>query len=114
MAFADDFVSCMTGGGINIDASAVPDSDTLAAVVAYAQQYLQGLPAEVAAGLDAATANDNTATILADSDVNVVDSSYMALLWAFDAASGVPLSTCLEWCVYCIQHANEANQGGGA
>jgi hypothetical protein len=65
----------------------------------------------VVAGLNAVTSNDNTNTILAESDVNAVDSSYIALLQAFDGASGVPLTTCLDWCDYCVQQAQSA---GGA
>lgn len=111
MAFADEFVDCMKGGNITIDPGIVPDANTLAGVVSYARQFIQSLPPEVATGLDAITANENTNTLLADSDVNAVDSSYIALLQAFDGASGVPLSTCLEWCEYCVQQAQSA---GGA
>jgi hypothetical protein len=108
MPFADDFAACMSGAGISIDAGSIPDADTLGAAIAYARQYQQSLDPDIAAALDDATRDDYTATILSHSDINVIDSGYNSLLQAFDAASGMPLSTCLEWCEYCVQQARDA------
>ncbi len=114
MAFAEDFAICMTGGGITVDAACIPDSDTFAAVIAYVRQYLQDLGPDITAALDEATMSESTSTILADPDVNAIDSSYLPLLQAFDAAQGVPLSTCLDWCEYCTRSAIETVAATGA
>lgn len=107
MPFAEDFATCMNTGGIAVDASCIPDSDTFAAAIAYLRQYQQGLDPDIAAALDEAMAAEHVASILASSHVNAIDASYLPLLQAFDAASGMALSTSLEWCEYCIRSAIE-------
>jgi hypothetical protein len=105
MAFEDDFAACMTNGGIQLDASAVPDEETFAGVLDYLNQWFQGLDPDIQAALDEATDSDPVNKALTESEVGAIDSTYSALLEAFDAASGVPLSTCLEWCQYCLEQA---------
>ena len=106
MAFADDFVSCMSGAGITIEPGAVPEQQTLQGVLDYVKQQVDALSAEDKEALDAATTDAGDASVyLAESDVGLVDSTYVDLLKAFDAAVGFPLSTLLEWCVYCLQQA---------
>jgi hypothetical protein len=113
MPFAEDFATCMAGGGITVDAGSIPDADTFTSVIAYVRQYQQGLDPDISAALDEATASENVASILADPDVGAIDASYMGLLQAFDAASGMPLSTCLDWCEYCLRQAADAAAAGG-
>jgi hypothetical protein len=108
MAFADDFAACMGNAGIQMDPSVVPDAATLGPVLDYVKQYLQNLDPDVAAGLDAATNADPVSVGLADSDVGVVDPSYIGLLQAFDAAIGFPLSVCLQWCDHCLAQASSS------
>lgn len=112
--FAEDFATCMAGGGITVDAASIPDADTFTAVIAYANQYLQGLGPEIAAALDEASAAEPINTILADPGVNAIDPAYLQLLQAFDAAQGMPLSTCLEWCSYCVGQAVESAAAAAA
>ena len=109
MAFADDFVSCMSGAGITIDPGAVPEQQTLQGVLDYVKQQIDALSSEDKEALDAATTDAGDSSVyLADSDVGLVDGAYIDLLKAFDAAVGFPLSTLLEWCVYCVQQAASA------
>jgi hypothetical protein len=108
MAFADDFATCMSNGGIRMDPSAVPDQNTLPAVLDYLKQYLQRLDPDVRAGLDDATSEHTASIALADSEVGAVDPAYVGLLHAFDNATGFPLSLCVEWCDHCIQQAGAA------
>ena len=119
MPFADDFSTCMSGAGITVDPNIIPDADTFASVIEYVRNYHRDLGTDIAAALDAATASDDAATILADPEVNAIDPSYIPLLQAFDAVSGMPLSTCLDWCEYCIGQARESassssSSGSGA
>jgi hypothetical protein len=108
MAFADDFVTCMSGAGIQVDASAVPDADSFRAVIQYVNQYLQNLDSDVREALDAATKDDAVNTALADPEVGAIDAGYAALLHAFDQATGYPLSLCLQWCEHCLEQAAAA------
>jgi hypothetical protein len=110
MAFADSFAECMAGAGIQVDASGIPDSGTFGPVLDYLKQYVQGLDANVQAGLDAATTDDPVAAALAESDVGAIDPAYISLLHAFDAATGFPLSLCLQWCDHCFAQAQAADQ----
>jgi hypothetical protein len=114
MPFADDFSTCMSGAGITVDANIIPDADTFASVIEYVRNYHRSLDSDIAAALDAATASDDAATILADPEVNAIDPSYIPLLQAFDAASGMPLSTCLDWCEYCIGQARESSSSSSS
>lgn len=114
MPFADDFSTCMSGAGITVDANIIPDADTFAAVIEYVRNYHRSLDNDIVAALDAATASDDAATILADPEINAIDPSYIPLLQAFDAASGMPLSTCLDWCEYCIGQARESSSSSSS
>jgi hypothetical protein len=109
MAFSDQFASCMSGASIPVDASSVNvDGPTLQSVVSYLRQNI-GNFGDYAAGLEAMTTPADTgAVVFSQSDVGAVDSSYEWLLSAFDQASGIPLTTALDWCDYCIQQASQA------
>jgi hypothetical protein len=108
MAFADEFATCMQGGGFNIDAGSVPDTGELSAAIEYLKNYIAGLGAEAAAALDEVTNSDPMAVIFADGEVGAMNSTYVALLSAFDAVSGMPISTSIQWCEHCIQQASSA------
>jgi hypothetical protein len=119
MPFADDFATCMSGAGITVDANIIPDADTFASVIEYVRNYHRSLDSDTAAALDAATASDDAATFLAHPEVNAIDPSYISLLESFDQVSGMPLSTCLDWCEYCIGQARDSassssSSGSGA
>jgi len=99
----------MTGAGIPVDVGSVNvDGATLQSVVTYLRQHVSNF-GDYQQGLEAMTTPAVTgAVVFAQSDVGAVDSSYEWLLSAFDQASGIPLTTALDWCDYCIQQAGQA------
>lgn len=107
MAFADAFVQCMQNAGVTVDAGVVTEQNHFTESLTYLQQWIGGLESDTKEALDAATTNDRAAYLLADANVapGVPD-----LLHAFDAATGWPLSTLVDWCVHC---AGEAAQHAG-
>lgn len=109
MAFAEDFAQCMSQYGVTVDASAVPDADTLRQALEYAQQWFYALDPQMQTGFDAATTNDAASILLADPSVNAAP-AIPGILNAFDNATGQPLSTLLQTAIYC---AHNAAQSGG-
>ena len=110
MTFAESFVECMGGAGIKIDSASVPaDKETFSSVIAYVQSTVQEF-GDYSDDFDEATTDGGSLAVLAlsDPDVGAIDASYDGLLQAFDAAAGFPLSTCLEWSVYCVDQAGQA------
>ena len=112
MAYGDEVKACLDGAGIHIDANNVPDADTFAAVIKYASDHLKELDADVLAALDEALERDSGAKMLTQSNINAMDSSYNWLLEAFDQASGMKLSICLDWCAYCAEQAKQTDNAG--
>jgi len=110
MAFADDFVQCMSQYGLSLDASQLPDQETLRQAIDYAVQWYQSLDPHSQAGLDAATydSGDPGAIVLADSSVNVAP-ALTGLLNAFDSAQG-SVSQWLAAAQQCCATAAQAAQ----
>ena len=101
MAYPDDFVTCMAQYGVTVDAGSLPDQSTLQQALEYVQSWFSSLDPQVQAGIDAATTNEATSQLLADSSVNIAP-AIEALLQAFDAAQGQPLSQLLQAALYCL------------
>lgn len=110
MAFADDFVQCMSQYGVSVDASAVPDADLLRQALEYAQQWFYSLDQGMQAGFDAASTDDPASILLADPSVNAAP-AIPDILHAFDNATGQPFSTLLQAAIYC---AHSAGQSGAS
>jgi|SRR5580658_4327641 hypothetical protein len=110
MAFADDFVQCMSQYGVSIDSSQLPDQETLRQAIDYALQWYQSLDSVTQAGLDAATydAGDPGAIVLADPSVNVAP-ALTGLLYAFDSVQG-SISQWLTAAQQCCATAAQAAQ----
>jgi hypothetical protein len=107
MAFADAFVQCMQQAGISaVDEASVPAADTLQRGLDYLKQQLDGLDATVKEAIDAATKDDAASALLGDA-VDV-DAAVRDLLVRFDEATGWPLTTLLEWSIYCLQQAQQS------
>jgi hypothetical protein len=116
MGFAESFVECMSGGGIQIDAGAVPqDANTFRSIVNYVQSAVQEF-GDYHEDFDAATADAGSQVVMSLShpEVGAIDPGYDGLLQAFDQASGFPLSTCLQWSTHCIEEAEAAAAQGDA
>ncbi len=108
MAFADEFANCMTQAGLPIDEGNVPDGSALAGAMDYFKTQLDGLANELKEGLNAVT-GEGFAKMFSDSEgFGFIDSSYDAVLDAFDSASGMPIETAIQWCQHCIQQAQAA------
>jgi hypothetical protein len=103
MAFADEFATCMQGGGFNIDAGIVPEAGELGAAIDYLKSWISVLGSDAAAAIDNVTDSSRTAVMFADSEIAAMSDSYVGLLQAFDAVSGMPISASIQWCEYCIQ-----------
>ena len=108
MAFAEDFATCMSGGGVHVPESTVSDEHSFRAALDYLQSFLASLDPDVREALDAVTTNDAVSVALADSEVGAIHDAYVDLLHAFDAAAGFPLSLCLQWCDHCVEQAAAA------
>jgi len=105
MAYADSFAECMRGGGIELDPSVVQDESSFGDAIAYIKSWYDELPSETREGLeDASTTGEPVAVFLVDANVAP---SVPDLMQVFDAATQFPLSTLLDWCVYCDQQAKE-------
>ena len=104
MTVAEDFANCMTQAGIAVDATQLPDEQTLQAAIDYLYNWFYSLTPREQTAFDAATASLPGSQLLADSKVNVAP-AIPGLLSAFDAASGYPLSTCAEYAQQCMQNA---------
>jgi hypothetical protein len=107
MAFADEFVQCMSQYGVTIDASAVPDADLLRQSLEYAQQWFYSLEQGMQTGFDAASTDERASILLADPSVNAAP-AIPDILHAFDSASGQPFSTLLQAAIYCAHNAGQS------
>ncbi|MBA2281036.1 MAG: hypothetical protein M3527_10035 [Actinomycetota bacterium] len=105
MAFADEFARCMALPGLPIDEGSVPEGSALAVAIEYFKSQLDSLSPELKQGLNAVT-GDGYAKMFSDPDgFGFIDAAYDAVLEAFDAASGMPIETAIQWCQHCIQQA---------
>jgi hypothetical protein len=109
MAFAESFVECMQGSGVNVDAGAVSDESTLEESVKYVKSWLDGLDGTTKEAIDDASTNpEKVAELLVEANVAP---AIPDLMKAFDGSSGVPLSTFLDWCIHCIEQAKSGTEG---
>lgn len=109
MSFADDFVQCMSGAGATVQASSVTEQDHFTQAVQYIQTWLQGLDDYSREGYDAATTDNPVSNLLVSANVAP---DLAGLMSDFDAMTGWPLSTLLQWCVHCAQQAAQGAVGG--
>jgi hypothetical protein len=100
VAYPDDFVTCISQYGVQVDAGSLPDQSTLQQALGYLQNWFSSLDAASQAGVDAATTNEATSALFADSSVNLAP-AIPGLLKAFDSAQGQSLSYLLQAAVYC-------------
>jgi hypothetical protein len=106
--FADTFAQCMQGSGAAVGAGVVTDQASFAEAVKYVKNWLDGIDGTAKQALDdASTHPEGVAIHLVGANVAP---SLEELMKAFDQTSGMPLSTFLDWCIYCADQA--ATQGG--
>jgi hypothetical protein len=109
MGFAESFAECMQGAGVNLDPSAIQDESSFGEAINYVKSWFESLPAEAKQGFDDATATgEPAAQFLVEANVAP---SLPGVMQAFDQASGVPLSSLLDWCNYCTEQAKAAGEG---
>jgi hypothetical protein len=101
VAFPDDFVTCVSQYGVQVDAGSLPDQGTLQQALEYLQNWFSSLDSSSQAGVDAATTNEPSSVVFADSSVNLAP-AIPGLLQAFDSAQGQPLSQLLQAALYCL------------
>jgi hypothetical protein len=107
MAYADSFAECMQGAGVQVDPGVVSDEATFGEAIAYIKSWFDDLPQEAKEPLDdASVTGEPVAAFLVDANVAP---SVPDLMQAFDQAVGMPLSTLLEWCVYCDEQAKQSS-----
>jgi hypothetical protein len=110
MAFISDFVQCMHDAGATIRPESVVEEEFFKQSVQYIKDWFDNLDELAREGFDAATAEAPVFSLLVDPNVNVAP--HLADLMAdFDAMTGWPLSTLLQWCVHCIEQAAPAPVG---
>ncbi len=111
MAYADAFSECMQGSNINIDPSVVTDPSYFGDAVKYIKSWLDSLDSDSRQALDDASQYaERVAGYLVDANVAP---GVPTLMEAFDATSGTPLSTFVDWCVYCAEQAAQSSQNEG-
>lgn len=105
MSFAESFAQCMQNAGVAIDPGAVTEESHFTEALNYVKSWFDDLDQVTKEALDAATTDDQASYLLAEANVapGIPD-----LLNHFDAATGWPLSTLLEWCLHCVQEASTA------
>ncbi|MGQ4619722.1 hypothetical protein [Nocardia sp. R7R-8] len=104
MAFADDFAAALATRSINVDASGLPDRDTIQQELSNIQVWLSDLDGDIREGLDEASAEFTVCHVISDPEtdengevigVNVAP-NLSALMGAFDQTSGQRLSEMLR------------------
>ena len=108
MAFINDFVQCMHDAGATIRPESVVDEAFFKQSVQYIKDWFDSLDELAREGFDAATTEAPLFSLLVDANVapHLGD-----LMTDFDAMTGWPLSTLLQWCVHCIDQAAPAPVG---
>lgn len=109
MGFAESFAECMQGAGMDVGAHVVTDEASFKDAVNYVKTWFEGLPQEAKEGLDDASATGEPVAVYL-SQANIAP-SVPDLMESFDKASGVPLSTLLDWCLHCSDQARAAVGG---
>ncbi len=111
MAYVESFSECMQGANVNIDPGAVGDPSNFGDAVAYIKSWLDSLDGDTRQALDDASQHpEKVAGYLVEANIAP---AVPGLMEAFDSTSGMPLSTFLDWCIYCAEQASQANQEGG-
>lgn len=111
MAYAESFSECMQGSSINVDPGVVGDPSNFGDAIVYVKSWLDGLDADNRQALDDASQySERVAGFLVEANIAP---AVPALMDAFDASSGMPLSTFLDWCVFCAEQASQSNQTEG-
>lgn len=111
MAYAEAFAECMQGSNVNVDPSAVEDPSTFGDAVKYIKSWLDSLDSETRQALDDASQHpERVAGYLVEANVAP---GVPALMQAFDATSGMPLSTFIDWCIHCADQASQSSQNEG-
>lgn len=111
MAYAEAFSECMQGSNVNIDPGSVGDPSYFGDAVKYIKSWLDGLDSDARQALDDASQHpERVAGFLVDANIAP---GVPTLMEAFDATSGTPLSTFIDWCIYCADQASQSSQNEG-
>jgi hypothetical protein len=103
MAFADDYVQCLSQAGITVDVSVIPDSDTLSQGLGQLATWLNSLDSATQAAFDEVTADQPVKAGLADPTVGIAP-NLGALLQAVDQLqASISISSLLATCQSCLQ-----------
>ncbi len=104
--FAEQFTSCMADAQIRLDETGIADAGYFSDAVRYVKSWFDGLDDRTQAAFDAAAqtgepvavhlVNNNVAPGLAD------------LMADFDNNAGWPVSTLLDWCLHCLEIADQS------
>ncbi|HEY3868124.1 MAG TPA: hypothetical protein VGM10_07225 [Actinocrinis sp.] len=105
MSFADDFVHCMAEAGATIQVGSVTEQDHFTQAVAYIQTWLDSLDEYAREGYDAATTDHPVSAVLVEANIAPDLGGLMA---DFDAMTGWPLTTLLQWCTHCAGQAAQS------
>jgi hypothetical protein len=108
MAFINDFVQCMYDAGATIRPESVVEEEFFKQSVQYIQDWFNSLDELARAGFDAATEEHPASSVLVDANIAPHLGDLMA---DFDAMTGWPLSTLLQWCEHCMEQAAQAPAG---
>jgi len=104
MEFAEQFAQLMSERKIPLDASAVPERDTVDASLAAISNWMEAMDPSVRDGFDEGTAEFAVCHIIGEPDINVAP-DIPGILEAYDQAAGLMLSQMLTVSRECLELA---------
>ena len=101
MAFAEQFAQLMSERKIPLDASAVPDRDTVAVSLTAIADWMENMDPSVREGFDEGTGEFAVCHIIGEPEINVAP-DIPGILEAYDQAAGMVLSQMLAVSRECL------------
>jgi hypothetical protein len=103
MAFADDYVQCLSQAGITVDVSVIPDSDTLSQGLGQLATWFNSLDGATQAAFDEVTADQPVKAGLADPTVGIAPNLGPLLQAVDQLQASISISSLLTTCQSCLQ-----------
>lgn len=106
-SFAERFMACMAEANIKLDQTTIEDASFFGDAVSYVKSWFDELDDKAKEVVDAATEIGEPVAVHL-SEVNVAP-GVPDLMADFDENPGWQLSTLLDWCLHCIDEAQQAD-----
>ena len=104
MAFSDDYAQCLSRAGISVDASVVPDSDTLSQSLEQLAAWFNSLDSVTQTAFDEVTADQPVKAGLADPTVGIAPNLGPLLAAVDQLHASISISSLISTCQSCLQN----------